>query len=222
VPIMFPTFSRLQDDPCSLRNVFQKVNRMVIAFALPIGVGLLLVGPEMSTLLFGEKWQGLGQVVGILGLMHGVAWMVGLNAELYRAMGRPDVNTKLMFAQLFLYLPAFYLAAQHGLSPFVYTRLGVAVGATALHVFLCVKMLKVSPFYLWHEGKTVILSVLAMAGVVLAVKTMFQGRLHNAAGWFVVALLIMTGMATYIGALWVLDRQFILSVRGMVKKTAQV
>jgi O-antigen/teichoic acid export membrane protein len=220
VPIMYPTFSRLQDDLPALSRVFHEVNRVVIAFALPIGTGLFLVGPEMATSLFGNKWHGLGLVIGVLGLMHGTAWLVGLNAELYRAMGRPDINTKLMFGQLVFYLPAFYLAAQEGLSTFVFTRLGVAMLATPIHIWLCVKVLRASPFYLWHEGKAMFLGSAAMAVVVLTAKAIFFEHSTTGHGWLVLAALVALGIATYAAFVWCLDPKFVAGLRGRLGRAA--
>ncbi len=218
LPVLYPTFSRLQDDTPALKDAFRKVNRIIIALALPIGTGLLLLGPEAATLLFGQKWQGLGFVVGILGLMHGVAWLVGLNAELYRSMGRPDMNTKLMYAQLLYYLPAYYIAAQYGLQAFTWTRLSVALAATPLHVYLCVKMLNVSPFYLWHQGKPMILSSIAMAFGVVVMKWVLPsiGPISHIA--LITAILVCAGSVIYLGCLVLLDRSFVLQTLSIVKR----
>ena len=128
-----------------------------------MGVGLLLVGPLLAHILFGDKWQGLGLVLSLIGFMHGMAWLVGINPEIYRALGRPDVNTKLMFITIIYYLPAYLLAAPYGLEVFTVTRLGVALLALPIHVFLCNRMLGASPLYLWHDGKPVILATVFMA-----------------------------------------------------------
>lgn len=218
--VLYPTFSRLQDDLPALKNTFHRVNRVIFALALPIGTGLLLVGPETAALLFGEKWQGLGFVLGVLGFMNGMAWLVGINAELYRAMGRPDMNTKLMYAQLLYYLPAYYLAAQYGLETFTITRLAVAVVATPIHIYLCVKLLRVSAFYLWQEGAPMIISTIGMAVGVTALKwglLPFVITHHTLAS---LGTLIFAGCTIYLSCLWLLDRTFILDTSTLLKRIA--
>lgn len=218
LPVLYPTFSRLQDDLPALKNAFHRVNRVVIALALPMGTGLLLVGPETATLLFGQKWQGLGFVLGVLGLMHGIGWLVGINAELYRAMGRPDMNTKLMYAQLLYYLPAYYIAAQSGLETFTITRMAVALIATPIHIYLCARMLRVSPFYLWQEGKPMMLSTMAMAIGISALKWGILPMINVPHISISLAILIGTGTFTYLGCLWFLDRNFVRETRSTIKK----
>jgi len=219
LPVLYPTFCRLQDDLPALKNTFYRVNRIVFALALPMGTGLLLLGPEIATLLFGEKWQGLGFVLGVLGFMNGIAWLVGINAELYRAMGWPDMNTKLIYISLLYYIPAYYLSAQHGLETFTITRLAVAVVATPIHIYLCIKLLGVSPFYIWLEGKPMILAVLAMTAGVSVLK---WGILTHVPVYPFLSLgvLIGTGCLIYLGCLWLLDRSFVLTTSSLLKRAA--
>ena len=220
LPVLFPTFSRLQDDLSALKNAFHTVNRVVIAVSLPMGTCLMLVGPEAANLLFGNKWQGLGFVLGVLGLMNGIAWLVGINAELYRAMGRPDVNTKLMFAQILYYLPAYYIAAQNGLQAFTITRLVVALVAMPIHIYLCVKILHLSPFYLWEEGRFMIISTIAMAIGMVLLKWGIFPRIHVPHVSIALAVLLGTGGLIYFACLWLLDRSFVLQTKAMIRKAA--
>lgn len=213
LPVLYPAFSRLQDDRPALTDMFHKVNRVVIALAMPMGVGLLLVGPEAASLLFGQKWQGLGFVLGLLGLMHGIGWVVGINPELYRAMGRPDVNTKLMFAQILYYLPAYYIAAQNGLETFTLTRFTVALVAMPMHIYLCVRMLGVSPYYLWHDGKHMILSVTAMALGIASLKWLLLPLIGDFHVFLALGIFFGAGCLIYFLCLWFLDRPLILQAR---------
>jgi len=218
IPVLYPAFSRLQDDLPALKSAFHRVNRALIALAMPMGVGFLLLGPEAANLLFGQKWQGLGFVVGALGLMHGIGWLVGTNAELYRAMGRPDVNTKLMFAQLLYYLPAYYIAAQNGLQTFTITRLAVALVAMPIHIFLCVKMLHVSAFYLWEQGKPMMISTIAMAIGIVILKWGILPIINVPHISIAFATLLGSGCLIYFLSLWLLDKDFVLQTKAMIRK----
>jgi hypothetical protein len=148
--------------------------------------------------------------------MTGVSWLVGLNGELYRAMGRPDVNTKLIWAQLLYYLPAYILASRFGLGAFVWTRLSVAVVATPVHVFLCVKMLGVSRFYLWEQGRAAFVSAFVMGMAVLGVKALIGFVVVGP--WFELASLVFTGVAVYGMAMWVVDPAFVLQIKRLAAR----
>jgi O-antigen/teichoic acid export membrane protein len=67
-----------------------------MALAFPIGFGLLVTGSYIATVFFGTKWQEIGFTIQIIGLTYAFSWMVSLNHELYRGMGKPDVNSKII------------------------------------------------------------------------------------------------------------------------------
>lgn len=218
LPVLYPAFSRMQDDPESLKEVFRKANRVVISLALPAGVLFLLTGTEWADFIFGEKWHGLGFVMSVLGFMHGMAWLVGINPDLYRAMGRPDVITKLSFAVGIFYLPAFLVAAPFGLHVFTVVRLCLAAASIPVHLYLAGRMLKVSPFYLWTDGRPMFLAALSMFVAILVVK----GPLVVAGGPngapLVVMILSGLGLGIYGGMIWLLDRDFVLQTKGLLRR----
>jgi len=220
LPVLYPTFSRMQGDLQNLKSTFHKVNRIVISLALPMGVGLLLVGPLVANVLFGDKWQGLGLVLSLIGFMHGITWFVGINGELYRALGRPDVNTKLAFITIIYYLPVYLLAAPYGLKVFTFARLGVALVALPIHIYLCVRMLGASPFYPWHDGRPAILATLVMALVIAGAKYLLSLIGVGLPGVITLIALVGMGLITYGGMLWLLDSPYILQTKTLLKKAA--
>jgi len=218
--VLYPSFSRLQDDLPTLKETFHKANRVIIFLALPAGTGLLLVGPQLVTVLFGDKWQGLGQVLSIIGFMHGMTWLVGINSELYRAAGRPDANPKLMFLAILYYLPAYLAAAPFGLEVFTLARLGVTLVAIPIHVYVCVRIFGMSPFYLWYDSKTSILATLVMAGGIVGLEPLLSSHLNSSAPLVLLVVLIGMGVIIYGVTLWLLDRSFVLQMKNLIKKVA--
>jgi O-antigen/teichoic acid export membrane protein len=220
LPVLYPTFSRLQNDLSALKENFHKVNRVVMALALPMGIGLLLVGPELASVLFGSKWQGLGLVLSVVGLTLGLAWSVGINTELYRAMGRPDINTKLMLVTILLYMPAYYIAAQFNLEIFLYVRLSLVFVGIAIQVYLCRRMLSVSPFYLLQQGKNFILAAIAMGLGVGITKWGIHFIDPAMPEVLTLAFLIVMGAGIYMATLWIMDRAFILQTSRLIRRAA--
>ncbi|MDD5222749.1 MAG: lipopolysaccharide biosynthesis protein [bacterium] len=220
IPVLYPTLSRLQDNIPAMIKIFLKVNRVIMALVLPIGVGLFLVGSDAAFVFFGNKWQGLGLVLSVIGLTNGITWTVGINTELYRSFGRPDVNTKLMFVAALYYLPSYYIAASFGLEIFVYARLIVGTLGILIHVYVCKKLFNISPFYLWHEGKNIIFSTAAMAFSVIIIKWGIMPVVHIPHIFISIMIIAGAGCLTYLGCLWYLDRPFILETRNLLKKVA--
>lgn len=220
LPVLYPTFSQLRNDVQTLMETFHKVNKATVSLALPTGTAMLLIGQELVPILFANKWNGLGFVLSIIGFTHGIAWLVGINAELYRALGRPDINTKLMFGTILYYLPAYLVTAPFGLEAFTIVRLGVDLVAIPIHVYLCMRMLDVSPFYLWYEGKLIVFATLAMALVIIGCKQAFILSANAVPRLVVFITLVIAGIVAYSGTLWLLDRPFICQMKTLLKRVA--
>jgi hypothetical protein len=96
----------------------------------------------------------------------------------------------------------------------------VAVLATPLHIYLCVKLLGVSPFYILHDGKSMILATAFMAfGIAILKWGIFQ-FIPSTYLILTTFVLIFAGTMIYAGSLWFLDRSFILNISSLLKKAA--
>jgi O-antigen/teichoic acid export membrane protein len=183
-----------------------------------MGVGIFLLGDSMATILFGNKWIGLGFVLSILGLKEGLLWAVGINAEVYRAIGRPDIMTKFMLVQVLYFLPAYFWAAQSGLSVFLYVRLALAMTAIPIQIFLCRRILGVSSMYLWENGRSAILATMAMAVCIQLLKWSVDQYVIGIPPFLLLGLLIVAGIIIYTATLWLVDRLFILEMVRLSKR----
>ncbi len=216
LPVLYPMFSRLQDDLPALRSVFGKANRVVMALALPMGVGLLVVGEDIANILFGAKWLGLGMVLSVIGFQQSLSWVVSINSEVYRAISRPDINAKLIFLYTATYLVAYVISAQFGLKAFVYTRLFISLPTIPIHIYLFKRILGVPPTYLWEQGKNTIFASLLMGAAILLVK---QAMIAVSAPYFVsIVTVIVCGVALYGVFQWLIDRSFLVYAAGLVKR----
>jgi len=90
----------------------------------------------VSNLIFGNKWQGIEYVIGYLGLMHSISWIVGLNNTAYASIGRPDLETKILIINLFFYIPIYIFSAKIGFEFFLVCRLLAAIFALFVHIYM--------------------------------------------------------------------------------------
>ena len=213
LPVLYPLFSRLQDDVSTLTTTFHTINRVVMAIALPLSVGLLILGEDLSSALFGTSWPGLGFIISIIGLANGIAWMVGINTEFYRAMGRPDINAKLLFVAAAYYLPIYLLAAPFGLRIFTYSRLVLVVLGLIIHVYICKFTFKFSALYLWREGKIIFTATVIMGLILYLIKESINLLIPQLQHLIILTVLITLGLFVYFGLLWLMDRSFFLQAK---------
>ena len=134
VPVLYTHLSRLHLDKLALRRVAESVIKIVTLIAIPIALILFSMAEQLSGALFGHRWQGIHVVIGVMALTHGFAWVVGLNGELYRAMGRPSCETIVMALCMPAYAAAYLFSIGYGLEAFLWTRFGLALGGVLLHL----------------------------------------------------------------------------------------
>jgi PST family polysaccharide transporter len=137
LPVLYSTFSRAQHDLVRLRRVLMIVAHAIALISLPIGLALVSMREDLGSLVFGPGWSGVDAVIACLGLSHAIGWIAGANGELYRAVGRPQVEAMTMSMMLVCYVPIYLLAVQRGLEAFLWARVALSVVALIAHVMIC-------------------------------------------------------------------------------------
>jgi len=218
-PILYPAFSALHGDKEALRVFLYKVNRLIMALTLPIGTGLMCIASPLAAVVLGEKWQGIEVVLSIMSLQMALGWLVGANPEIYRAVGRPDVQTKIGLICIPLYLLVYLISAPLGLTAFVFARLGLTLLVLPVHVWMAVKILDVSYLYLWETGKPMILATTFMVLTISGIKWVLEIGHMSRPPIVDLFIFIIIGVVIYVWSLWFLDKSFVLQTRNMLKKS---
>jgi O-antigen/teichoic acid export membrane protein len=64
--VVFPAFSRIQEDIGRLAAAWLRATRILAAVVVPVMVGMIVVAPDLVPVLFGERWEAAIPVVQIL------------------------------------------------------------------------------------------------------------------------------------------------------------
>ena len=134
LPVLYSHFSGIQSDIHKLREVMFKVLRIITFIAIPLAFILYAIQEPLSNLVFGEKWEGISFVLGVMALMQAYSWVVGANGEIYRAIGKPSYETIVTLICLGVYLAGYFISIQYGFRAFVITRFWLAFLAMFLHI----------------------------------------------------------------------------------------
>ena len=124
--VAYPTFCKMQGNPRQVGENLVQLQALTGAILFPVALGLSAIAPSAVELLYGQKWLGLGTVIGILVIMPGLSCIWALNENAYQAVGRPDIWTKLAGFSLLALLPLLWVAAPYGLLVFTVVRFGGA------------------------------------------------------------------------------------------------
>jgi PST family polysaccharide transporter/lipopolysaccharide exporter len=99
---MLPTYAKLQDDRAAVREAYFRVLQFTSFLTFPMSVGILVTAPAFVAGVLGPEWLPMVPVLQALTLW-GLLLSVGANVgPLFRALGRPDLETKVQAAKLVL------------------------------------------------------------------------------------------------------------------------
>lgn len=207
LPVLYSLFSRAQHDLARLREALMTVVQAIALVALPIGAGLMVLGEALGVTIFGAHWAGVGLVIGILGLSHAIGWIAGANGELYRAIGRPHVETSTVALMLAVYVPVYLVAVQDGMQSFLWARMALSALALVAHVTVCRYAVGIPPGR-WLRACAPALA--AACGAAAVVHWVSPGAPFTLAR---LAAMGLVGFVLYALAIVALERRFLLRLR---------
>jgi O-antigen/teichoic acid export membrane protein len=114
--VVFPAYSRLQNEPERLRAVWLRSKRLSAAVLAPAFLAFLVVAPDLVPVVFGQKWH---QAIAVLQLLcvAGVAHsLVTLNWSVLQARGQAGVLFRLNVLNTVVIVGAFALGLHWGVA----------------------------------------------------------------------------------------------------------
>jgi O-antigen/teichoic acid export membrane protein len=88
--VLFPAFSKVQNNLQSLRSGFLRANSIVFLLAFPIGVGTALVTEPFVRVVLGPEWVEMIPAMQILALSGVVRAIASTGGVLFKGVGQPE------------------------------------------------------------------------------------------------------------------------------------
>lgn len=108
--VIFPAYSQIQTDSEKLRNTCYKSVQLVSVISFPVTIGIIVTAPVFTRAILGEQWLPMVRVLQVLAVWGGLRALTITVGPVFRAIGRPDYNTKLQVLQLAVIAIAIYPA----------------------------------------------------------------------------------------------------------------
>jgi len=128
--VSFPAYSKVQDDPETVRSAFYRTIRLSMFLVAPMAIGIALVTEPFVTGVLGEQWVPMivpMQLLAIYGLLRGYLASFG---SVWRATGNQDYLVKVQLLTIVLIaVPIYPAASRYGIS-------GVAMVIVAVYAFV--------------------------------------------------------------------------------------
>ena len=113
--VAFPVFSASNEDRDKLIRVFSKTLAATIFISVPVSVLMMLLSEAIVLFLFGDKWLPAAPVLQVLSLTAMLIPLQMINISLLKALGRTDLNVRVMIIKFITGLTMLFLASSYGL-----------------------------------------------------------------------------------------------------------
>lgn len=149
-PVIFPSFSRIQEDPFVLKNSFMKILKVVFMVAFPLSLFLVLFSSQIVFLILGEKWQPIILSIKLLAIAGFVRAFTGMAGYLFYAKGVPKWNFFMSFCRVtMLFIIIVPLTLKFGINGTSFSILCSNLMLFFVFFYGTRKFLNVRPFEYW-------------------------------------------------------------------------
>jgi PST family polysaccharide transporter len=162
LPVLYSLFSRSQHNLPLLRSSLLVVVRLSTLVVLPVAMLAYALRDVLASVLLGDRWHEAGQVIAVLAMAQGIAWLVAFNGELYRAVGRPLAEVVATGPMLLVYAVVYLLAVRHGLETFLWWRLALTLLGVVVQVLVAWRVVQIAPQQ-WLRPLVTVLGGLTLA-----------------------------------------------------------
>ena len=202
--VVFPTYSQLQDDHPSLRRGYYATVRLITVVSFPAAAGLIVVAPVFVPSVLGPDWAPVVVPMQLLAAYAALRSFRSATVPLFRAVGRPDLDTKIRLLKLALLAPAIYPASQaFGLEGVAFVVFAHALIAAPVASLVAVRLIDGVFVDFLRLLAFPLLGSAVMAAVVFAVRE----RLTGLPGVVELLVLIAVGAVVYGVVMFGLERQ---------------
>lgn len=212
--VAFPAFSRVRSDPERLRGGLRRMLRLIALIIVPLGLGLALIADPFVTLFYGERWNDAIPVMQLLALYMLVHSLSKTCGDVYKAMGRPQILSKLAVVKLVVAVPLLFFAAPYGIVAVAWAQLGSAIVLTAIRLWLAARITGADLRFVLGSFVPALRSGLAMTvtcGIALF-------ALAGASPWLTMLAVTAVGAATYLLFVYLFDRAELTDLADLLKK----
>lgn len=94
--VAFPAFSKVQNNTEALRSGFLRVIQLSTIISFPMAAGIAVVAPQFVYVVLGDQWEPMISMMQVLALWGAMRSIDGSFGSVYKAVGRPDLEVKLL------------------------------------------------------------------------------------------------------------------------------
>lgn len=210
VTTVLPSYlSAIQDQPAAIRRYLNGLTEMIALATFPATVGLGLVAQEFVPLVFGKKWDGMIGPLQVLSFYAAFRSIVALLPKILTAVGNVRYVMWNDLAALLILPVGFYIGSHRG-------TVGIAWAWVVIYPFIIFPLyrktfqaIEMKTGVYFRALRPAINGTIAMVVVVVGVRHILA---PTQALFFRLAVEVAAGAVAYIGAVWLLHKDRILTL----------
>jgi O-antigen/teichoic acid export membrane protein len=202
--VLFPAFSRMQDDRERVASVWLRALRVLAAICVPSMVGLVVVAPDFVSVVLGDKWNDAVPIIQILAWVGLLQAMQAWNSAILLGLGHSRTLLRATLVYLVLYVGSFAIGVSVG--GLLAVAISYAIVSTVLeasYLLLTTRALGISFFAPLRAVGRVSLAALAMGVVVALTQAWLQNEGVSPALRLAIAVAVGAGVFISLCVLWV-------------------
>lgn len=206
--IVFPTLSRLRDDPATAHAKILTGLGQVATVMLPAGALLACLAPVLIVPVLGHRfapYQASFAVLSLLALYAAIRTLLAVFFEGYKAVGKPWLVPAYNGCKLLILIPSMAMGAQHGVVGLALGYIPVTTIEIPAALLLVHYVLDVTPVQVWAAVRGPLLGTVCLALVSVGVETVLA-RVFGGAQLPALVGSFAAGIGSYVAALHVVDR----------------
>lgn len=212
--VTFPAYSKLQSDVPKLREAYLKVLKVTMCLSFPIAGLIFVLAPDFTRIFLGEKWMPMVpamQVLVFAGLVRSIAATAG---NIFFAVGKPNIDTKLQIIRLFVLAILIYpFSIRWGITGI---SIVVFLSIFTSGIAFCFKAIKLTRCGVNNFIKTIIFPLIGTIIMILLIsglKTVIGNRIWE----FII--FIFAGVLSYFVLIYLSDKLFNYGMRVLIKES---
>lgn len=173
-PIMFPAFSKFQDQRDVATHYLEKSIGIVSLGLFPVMLGTAAVAQEFVATILGERWLAVAAPLALLSIAMPFRMTTSFLRPVLNSMGRPDLSLKSTIVALIVLLPLILIGAHQGVIGLVAAIAITELIVAFFTISLSKAVLDTSFAKIGRSLRPAIISSSVMALCVLSIKIAFE------------------------------------------------
>lgn len=213
--VSFPLFAKIKDNDEKLKEVYQKLMKLVIFVIAPVLFLMIVIAEPLINFLLTEKWLPTVPYLQILAL-SGILYPVSAyNLNVLKVKGRSDLFLKLEIWKKLLLLLIIIVSVPIGMKGIVWGNVVFSVVAFFINTYFTDKYLQYGPF---QQIRDILPVIFLSAGIALVIYLVDEAVFTELLD--LPRLLVLSGLyaALYLGTVWIFKFKEINYLKELLKK----